>query len=144
MHQPKKFILSLLILLAIGLHALPLLQKLQDKTQTWWPFMAWGMYRNSYASSARTIIQTIGVASKGEAEEILSEHIGLSTSTFARSYLQPMRQGDASAARLLADLLNRSREDPIVEIRIESETYTITNSGIVKAANPAIVYRLVD
>ena len=50
-----------------------------------------------------------------------------------RLYIQPMMQGDSSAARQLAGLLNRERRDSIVEIRLETETYTATDSGIVKS-----------
>jgi hypothetical protein len=42
----------------------------------------------------------------------------------------------------LALRLNRQRQDPFVEFRLEVETYTATDTGIVKHSNPPITYRI--
>ena len=55
-----------------------------------------------------------------------------------------MRKADSSVAKALAGRLNRQRENPIVELRLESETYTITNTGIVREDNPVVAYRIVE
>jgi hypothetical protein len=145
MDQPKLFI-SIFIILVIGLHALPVLQRLQGESQTVWPVMAWGMYRNSRNPGPIQTRQTrlIGTTSTGNEFEIDSEFSGLSFNALTRLYLRPMREGDDSAARQLADRLNRHREDPFVAFRMENETYTVTDSGIVKEHKPATIYRVVD
>ena len=37
--------------------------------------------------------------------------------------------------------LNRDRADPVVELRLVGETYTITDRGIVRTDDPVVVYR---
>ena len=50
MQAPNLFI-SIMIVLIIGLHTLPVLQELRGSRQTFWPIMAWGRYRKSYDTS---------------------------------------------------------------------------------------------
>jgi predicted DCC family thiol-disulfide oxidoreductase YuxK len=45
---PCKISISIFILLVIGSHALPVLQELLGHRQTFWPIMAWGMYRYAH------------------------------------------------------------------------------------------------
>ena len=59
----------------------------------------------------------------------------------SRRYFEPMRAGDSSAAQQLFSHLNRQRDDPFVEFRLQVETYTLTDTGIVKEAKPDITYR---
>ena len=53
-----------------------------------------------------------------------------------------MLAGDTFAARRLATLVNRERNDFIVELRLQAETYTITETGISKEASSIMTYRL--
>jgi hypothetical protein len=53
----------------------------------------------------------------------------------------PIGTGDLSPAPELIQRLNRDRADPVVELRLEGETYTITDTGIVKTSDPVVVYR---
>jgi hypothetical protein len=58
-------------------------------------------------------------------------------------FIRPMLDGDASAAQRLAARLNRWRgEQPLVEIRLESERYAVTESSIIRRGNPAMSYRV--
>jgi hypothetical protein len=166
--QESKLFISLVILTVIGLHALPVLQGLLGRKQTFWPVMSWSMYRNSYSSERpvrTTIRRTVAITSAGQEFDIESEFtkprrsffnvfpgrieadtdsLGLGYFAFARFYLRPMWAGDGSAARELAERLNRGREDPIIELRLESETYTVINGGIVKEFNPVLAYRAMN
>jgi hypothetical protein len=143
MHHRQLFI-SLLILLIIGLHALPVLQKLQGERQTFWPFMAWGMYKNSRAPGPiqTEIRRVIAITAKGERATVTTRLSGLSSYAFERMYLKPMLIGDSFAADRLAGRLNLQRQDPFVELRLESETYKITDSGIFKEDNPPMTYQV--
>ena len=168
--QQSKLFISILILLIIGLHPLPILQELQMGRQSFWPIMAWGMYRHSHdsKSSIQTVIRyTIAITSSGEElsiESIFTQQygrldffnlfrprstadsnfVGLNYFGLSRLYLGPMWGGDAAAAQRLADRLNRAREARIVEFRLESEIYTVTGTGIVKEDNPVITYRVAN
>jgi hypothetical protein len=147
MYQPKLCI-SLLIMFIIGLHILPLVQKLPGgRPQTFWPIMAWGMYRHAHSSKQpiRTAItRTIGITLSGKAVAIGPEQIGLSMFAFNRIYRYPMQQGNAAIAQQLAERLNLQRDDPLVAFHLEGESYTLTASGVVKEALPVRVYRVRD
>ena len=110
---------------------------------TLWPFMQWAMYKNAAApgpiqAQKRRII---GTTSKGQAEEVTTHLLGLSITVLEARYLRPMGKGDRSAARALITRLNRGRDDPFVELRLESETYTVSDTGIVRQDNPVVAYR---
>ena len=140
-----KLLISLLIIIVVGLHALPLLQRLQGKRQTLWPIMAWGMYRNSvpaHATISTALRRIVGITDSGKEVVVEPKHSGLSSFAFDRMYGMPMWQGNASAARELAERLNRKRDEPFIEFRLEGESYTLTDSGIVQEALPIIAYRV--
>jgi hypothetical protein len=83
-----------------------------------------------------------GVTAKGESEPVTPFLVGLSGFALVREYIQPMLSGDSAAARRLITQLNRERQDPIVEIRLDRETYTATDTGIVRKDDPPITYRV--
>lgn len=141
MPQPKLWI-SLLILLAIGLHAVPVVFY-QGQRQTRWPFLAWAMYAKSLPPGPIETKQRrlVGVTLNGDEETVTAPLVGVSRSTFGRTYIQPMWAGDSTAALALITRLNREREDPFVAVRLEGETYTVTDTGVVKEPFPPVIYR---
>jgi hypothetical protein len=144
MHQ-SKLVISLFILLVIGLHALPVLQRLQGERQTLWPFMAWGMYRTSRAPGPirTTLRRVIAVTSTGQRSLVTPGLLGLSSYAFERMYLNAMVEGDPAAAQQLASRLNAMREDLYVELRLESETYSLTELGVVRDDTVALTYPVI-
>jgi hypothetical protein len=166
--QRSKLFISILILLVIGLHSLPILQGLLGKKQTFWPFMSWTMYRGSYSGEqpVQTVIRrTIAITAMGQEVDVESafvkqsqsffnlfpwghvddsETLGLRYFSFARFYLKPMWRGDFSTAISLADRMNRNRDVPIVEFRLENDIYTVSDRGIIEEFKPFISYRIVD
>ncbi len=56
-------------------------------------------------------------------------------------YEVPLLRNDSAIARQLFKRLNLRRQDPFVELRLESETYTVSDTGIVRQENPIITYR---
>jgi hypothetical protein len=48
--------------------------------------------------------------------------------------------GNPSAPRRLAERINRGREDPVVEFRIDSETFVITEAGVVLEGKQSVSY----
>lgn len=67
--------------------------------------------------------------------------LGSSPYALQTLYERPLFKGDSSAAPALFARLNLDRKDPVVEVRLESETYTVTDTGIVKRENPVLRYR---
>jgi hypothetical protein len=140
MPQPKTLI-SIVILLVIGLHAVPVLYR--SERGTLWPFMQWAMYKNSSKAGPVQAHERriLAVTSKGEQYTVTPFLLGLSVTVLGQRYLRPMATGDSSAAPELIERLNRNREDPVVELRLESETYTVTDTGIARSDNPVVTYR---
>lgn len=136
----RKTLISAAILLAIALHAVPAVYSAERSTL--WPFMTWTMY---YKSKAPGPIETIkkrvlAVTANGQQEEVDMHLVGLGPAVLAARYFRPMWAGDSAAARELIRRLNPGRTDPVVELRMESETYTVTDSGVARHANPVIIY----
>jgi hypothetical protein len=140
MREPKTLI-SIAIILVIVLHAAPLLYSAERKTM--WPFLDWAMYKDSRpAGPIRANKKRImGITAAGQRESVTTDLTGVSITAFTMLYLQPMWTGDSSAARRLFDRLNRERDDSFIELRVESETYTVTDSGVVREDNPPITYQ---
>ncbi len=137
-----KVLVSIAILLIIVLHTVPVLSRHWRKRV--WPFLDWAMYKDAVpAGPVRADIrQLVGVTRTGGRIDVDDDTVGVSSFVMDRLYIKPMIQGDSSAARQLAGLLNRERRDSIVEIRLETETYIATDSGIIKSQPPAIAYRV--
>lgn len=142
MRQPKALI-SIFILFILGLQVLPAFLP-KHQWQTTWPFLVWAMYKDSRPPGPiqglrnRVIVTT----QNGKTVLVTPNLVGLSGSTVGRMYVQPLRRGDLSAAQRLIDRLNRKRKDPFVELRLETTTYTVTDTGIVKKDKPDVTYRV--
>jgi hypothetical protein len=129
------------IVLVIGLHAAPLLYR--SERGTLWPFMQWSMYKNSRKPGPIDTRQRriLAISSRGVVDTVTPHLLGLSITVLKQRYLVPMGNGDLSPASELIQRLNRDRADPVIELRLEGETYTITDSGIVRTSDPVVVYR---
>ena len=133
---------SVLILLVIGLHAVPIV-RYQGQAQTLWPFLTWAMYKNPRSASqveARKT-QIIGITAKGTKEAITPELVGLPKYMVREMYTKGMRAGDSTSARQLMRRLNARRKDPFVEVHLVIQTYKLTDRGIEIQHNPVISFR---
>lgn len=142
MRRPK-VLATIVILLAIGLHAAPVVFY-KGPRQTLWPFLTWAMYKNAHEPGPIEARDTriVGVTAQGVVDTMTPQLVGLPRSAVRKLYTMRMRQGDSTAARELADRVNQWRDDPFVEIRLEGDTYTVTDTGVVKEASPVISYRV--
>lgn len=140
MRQPKLWI-SLLIVVVIGLHALPVLSY-QGYRQTRWPILAWAMYARSYPPGPITVVQRQIVAetAEGERQEITPYLVGLSRSTFRNAYLVPLARHDSAAARELLARLNRERDEPFVTVTLGGSQVTLADTGVVREPFPLLVF----
>jgi hypothetical protein len=138
----SKLWISALILLVIGLHALPVISY-QGVRQTRWPFLTWAMYARSYPPGP---IQTldrslIGTRATGGEEEVTPGLVGLSRPAFRNTYVNPLFEGDSAVARELMERINRGREDPFVAIRTSGKRFTLADEGVLEEALPVFTYR---
>jgi hypothetical protein len=131
--RKSKVWISIVILLILGLHALPVLSY-QGHRQTRWPFLAWAMYAKSFPPGPIQTVKRriVGRTFKGETTQLTGYLVGVPTPTLRNAYIKPLLAGDSTAARELLSRLNRDREDPFVEVWVEGEQHTLTDSGIVK------------
>ena len=139
--RQSKFWVSLFIVLVIALHAVPLVSAgLRRKV---WPFLEWAMYKRSHPPGPiKTVTKRItGVTSKGQRVAVTPYFVGLSKFALLGLYEVPMWRGDTSAAQQLFRRLNSGRGDPFIELNLESETHTVTDTGVVKQQNSVITYR---
>lgn len=141
----SKLWISTLILLVLGLHALPVISY-QGHRQTRWPFLAWAMYARSYPPGPiqtmdRTLVGTTG--SRAE-EEVTNRLVGLPWPAFRNAYVNPLFDGDTAVARELMERVNRGREDPFVEIRTSGRRYTLVEDSVVTEDLPVFTYRSPD
>jgi hypothetical protein len=121
---------SLWIVLAVGLHAVPIVLR-QRQNQTTWPWLTWAMYKDS--RPAGPIVgerrRLSGVTRAGRPVSIDEDSVGLSKFVVNRLFVRPWLLGDTTAAPRLVAHLNQRRRDPLVGIRLSVETYTVTDSG---------------
>jgi len=141
MRQPKVWV-SAFILVIIGLHAVPVLFY-QGFRQTRWPILAWAMYAKSYPPGPVETMRKriVAVTGRGEQLDVGSSLVGISRAAVGKSYSRPLWDGDTAVAQELFRRLNRNRPDPIVELRLESEKFSVADTGLVTEIFPPIVYR---
>ena len=137
----RKTLISIVILLVIGLHAVPVLYR--SERGTLWPFMQWAMYKNSRKPGPIDMHQRrlLAITADGRSDTVTPHLLGLSITVLKQRYLVPIATGDLTPAPELIARLNRHRSDPVVELRLEGETYTVTDTGIVRTDDPAVTYR---
>jgi hypothetical protein len=137
----RKTLVSIVILLVIGLHAVPVLYR--SERGTLWPFMQWAMYKNSREAGPIDTHQRriLAITAAGRSDTVTPRLLGLSITVLKQRYLVPIANGDLTPAPELIDRLNRHRDDPVVELRLEGETYTVTDTGIVRTDDPIVTYR---
>jgi hypothetical protein len=138
----SKVWISALILLILGLHALPVLSY-QGTRQTRWPFLTWAMYAKSHPPGPIETMNRflVGTTATGKTDSVTPRVVGLSKDAFRNAYLNPLYRGDSVPAHELLIRINRARTDPIVELRTIGTKYAIADTGIVTEQLPVFVYR---
>jgi hypothetical protein len=133
--------ISALIVLVIGLHAVPVLSY-QGHHQTRWPFLAWAMYAASIPPGPITTNERrmIGVTAAGDTTELNYEVVGVSGPALVNSYLRPLTTGDSLVAQRLFARVNARRSEPFVVIRLEGERSTLSDTGVVVERFPTVTY----
>ena len=133
--------ISLFILLVLALHAVPVLSY-QGVRQTRWPFLAWAMYAKSYPPGPVivTMRKIVGTSAGGKREEVTPKMVGLSKPAFRNAYGVPLGKDDSAAARQLMDRINRGRRESLVELRLETIQYRLTDTGVAVDTAPAKIF----
>lgn len=137
----RKTLASVVIVLVIGLHAVPVIHSAERGTL--WPFMVWAMYKHSRPAGPVEVNQRhiLAVTASGVRDTVTPHRLGLSITVLDQRYHRPLMNGDSSVVPLLFERLNQGRTEPYVELHLVSETYTITDTGLVRTKNPVVTYR---
>jgi hypothetical protein len=138
----SRVLISALILLVLGLHALPIVSY-QGHRQTRWPFLAWAMYARSFPPGPIETMDRslVGTTASGAQEEVTPWIGGLSRPAFRNAYVNPLFAGDSTAATELLAKINRDRPDPFVQIRTVGKRYSLTDDGILEEDLPVYTFR---
>lgn len=109
-----------------------------------WPFLTWAMYKNSRPAgpiqARRT--QVLALTAGGRTERVSSGFAGLPLPALREMYIEGLRRQDSALAQELMRRLNLGRADPVVEIRVIGQTYSLTPDGVVVRDNPVLSFRL--
>lgn len=132
---------SLLILLLLGLHAIPVLSY-QGYRQTRWPILTWAMYARSYPAGPiqLTIRRVDQVTRSGQRFEVTAGDIGLANPTFSKMFMVPLAGGDSAVARDLMRRLNAVQADSVARLEVELIRYELADTGVVRDTLQAVVY----
>ena len=130
-----------MIVLVLGLHVIPLVHA--GERDTMWPFMIWAMYKHSRPAGPVEVNQRriLAVTESGARDTVTPHLLGQSITILDQRYHRPLMNGDRAAAVRLFERLNRGRTDPYVALLLESETYTVTDTGLAKRENPVVTFR---
>ena len=137
----RKVAVSLVILLILALHALPVIQR-EQQWRRQWPFLLWAMYKSAKKPGPIVIntLRIAGTTAEGARVPLTSHIVGLPPMTIGRMYSGPMSRGDLAAAQQLMARINRLHSDSFVELRLEGTRYRLTNDGIVPEEIPVRIF----
>lgn len=138
--RAQKQVISLLILFIIGMHAVPVVNATYRKRM--WPFLDWSMYKESHQPGPIQAFKKrlVGVSTTGSRTVLTTDSIGLDAFALDAHYLLAMRAGDSLAGAALLARINERRAEKFVELRLERDAYTVTDTGIVMEPQPALVF----
>ena len=137
----RKAIASAVIVLVIGLHAVPVV--VSAERDTLWPFMVYAMYKHSRPAGPVEVHQRaiVAVTASGVRDTVTDRLLGVSVTVLDQRYHRPLMKGDTTVVPGLFERLNRGRTDPYVELDLVSTTYTVTDTGLAREENPVVTYR---
>ena len=137
----RKAVASVVIVLVIGLHAVPVIHSAERGTL--WPFMVWAMYKHSRPAGPVEVNQRriLAVTASGARDTVTPHLLGVSITVLDQRYHRPLMSGDPTVVPALFERLNRWRTDPYVALQLESETYTVTGTGLERRDNPIVTYQ---
>ena len=140
----RKILASVVIVLVLGLHAVPVIHS--GERDTLWPFMVWAMYKHSRPAGPVEVNQRhiLALTASGARDTVTPHLLGVSITVLDQRYHRPLMGGDTSVVPRLFERLNRGRADPYVELRLVSETYTVTDTGLARRENPVVTYRAAE
>ena len=141
--------ISVIILLILGLHLWADAAKalhsswMGDKS---WPFLAYGMYRQSYKPGIirATKQHVIAITTRKKEIELNRMMVGMGGQALYQHFIGDMIGGNSTTTIRLAERINLDRTDPIIAFRVESESYAITDAGVITEGKRSMTYPVTE
>ena len=140
----RKALASAVIVLVIGLHAVPVIHSAERGTL--WPIMVWAMYKHSRPAGPVEVNQRhiLAVTASGAQDTVTPQLLGVSITVLDQRFHRPLMGGDSSVVPALFERLNRGRGDPYIQLHLVSRTYTLADTGLARVDNPVRTFRLAE
>ena len=137
----RKVLASVVIVLVIALHAVPVVYSAGRGTL--WPFMVYAMYKHSRPAGPVEVNQRaiLAVTASGARDTVTDHLLGVSVTVLDQRYHRPLMTGDTTVVPVIFERLNRGRSDPYVRLDLVTETYTVTDTGLARQAKPVLTFR---
>ena len=142
-------VISAIILLILGLHVGADAAKALHSSwigDKFWPFLAYGMYRQSYQPGVirATKQHVVALTARKKEIELNSATVGMGGQALYQHFISRMIGGNPTATAGLAERINLGRTDPVIAFRVESESYAITDAGVITEGKRSMVYPVTE
>lgn len=121
--------LTAFILIFLGMQAVAVLHELAGGGETLWPFLPWGMFRQSYDPPIVAARHRIFATTPAGVRRVRPDDAGFDRYAFRLHYRLPIAAGDTAAARALAEAVTRRWGVAVREIRVEETVFTLADGG---------------
>lgn len=121
--------LTAFILVFLGMQAVAVLHELAGGRETLWPFLPWGMFRQSYEPPIEASRHRIFATTPAGVRRVRPADAGFDRYAFRLHYRLPIAAGDSAAARGLAEAVARRWGVAVREIAVEETIFTLEDGG---------------
>jgi hypothetical protein len=126
--------LTAFILAFLGMQAVAVVHELAGGGETLWPFLPWGMFRQSYEPPIAAARHRIFATTPAGVRRVRPGDAGLDRYAFRLHYRLPIAAGDTAAARGLAEALARRWGVAVREIAAEQTVFTLENGAYLETS----------
>jgi hypothetical protein len=127
--------LSALILVFLVLQGVAVVHELAGGRETLWPFLPWGMFRQSYAPPVEGIRIRVLASTASGVRRVRPDDAGFDRYAFRLHYRLPIARGDRSVARELRERLERRWDVPIGAIGVEATAFALSGDSLVEESS---------
>lgn len=121
--------LSAFVVAFLGMQAVAVLHELSGGGETLWPFLPWGMFRQSYEPPIEAARHRIFASTPIGERRVRPADAGFDRYAFRLHYRLPIAAGDTAVARDLAKRVGRRWGTPVRGIAVEETVYTLAENG---------------
>jgi hypothetical protein len=121
----RQWRLSAFILVVLGLQAVAVIHELGGGRETLWPFLPWGMFRQSASPPVEAVRIRIHARTPSGWRRVGPADAGFDRFAFRLHYRTRLAEGDSAVARELANRLRARWSEPVRVVTAGSDRYTL-------------------